>query len=432
MSTTRTHHVALVNEGAVLVRPDGTLPRFEQDLEPDDGPDPTAYASTLVGPAVHLAPVARIPDAEGRTSRDSDRLHVVALRGEPVEEGEWLAVEELPDPWAATVRSALQQHDGRAPALRPKWYRPGWHGEVESWVDAALAGTDRRRTAPVVVHRVWSISAVLRVPTDRGDLWFKACCDHFRAEAAILHRLSRRLPDLVPVLVAVDDDRGWLLMEPLVGASDDDRAPGAPAALAPVWTAAQLASLDWLDELAGAGCPDRTLDPTLAAWRHVLATSPEMELLTAEEREALLGAADEVEGRVRELWACGIPDTLSHGDLHLGNVAYDGTVLRLFDWTDACVSHPFLDGIHLASFVGFESGLEPSGIMRDFAAPWRTACPEADVDRALELAGLADLVFQSVTFAGIAEATEDGADDFTGTVAWLSRAILREVGAAPA
>ena len=50
---------------------------------------------------------------------------------------------------------------------------------------------------------------------------------------------------------------------------------------------------------------------------------------------------------------------------------------------------------------------------------------------AFELAGLADLVFQSVTFAAIDAATEEGADDFTGTVAWLSRAVLREVGALP-
>ena len=235
----------------------------------------------------------------------------------------------------------------------------------------------------------------------------------------------------MPVLVAVDDDEGWLLMEPLVGASDDDRAPGAPAALAPVWAAAQLSSLDWLDELTDAGCPDRTLEPTLAAWHRVLATSPEMELLTEEERAALLASVGEVEDRVREFWSCGIPDTLSHGDLHLGNVAYDGTTLRLFDWTDACVSHPFLDGVHLATFVGSDIGSATSDTARDFLMPWRSSHPDADVDRALELAGLADLVFQSVTFAAIADATEEGAGDFTGTVAWLSRAILREVGATP-
>ena len=134
---------------------------------------------------------------------------------------------------------------------------------------------------------------------------------------------------------------------------------------------------------------------------------------------------------MREFWSCGIPDTLSHGDLHLGNVAYDGTTLRLFDWTDACVSHPLLDAAHLAAFAGSDIGTASPAVVGDFTRHWRVACPDADVDRAVELAGLADLVFQSVTFAAIADATEDGADDFTGTVAFLSRAILREVGALP-
>ena len=67
-----------------------------------------------------------------------------------------------------------------------------------------------------------------------------------------------------------------------------------------------------------------------------------------------------------------------------------------------------------------------------FAEPWREAYPEADVDRALALAPLADLVFQTVTFAAIAAATEDGAGDFTGTVAFLVKASARRVGALPA
>ena len=41
------------------------------------------------------------------------------------------------------------------------------------------------------------------------------------------------------------------------------------------------------------------------------------------------------------------PDALVHGDLHPGNVAMrDGSIL-LFDWTDASVSHPFFDLMHL-------------------------------------------------------------------------------------
>jgi len=36
-------------------------------------------------------------------------------------------------------------------------------------------------------------------------------------------------------------------------------------------------------------------------------------------------------------------DILVHGDLHPGNVMVDGDELRIFDWSDACVSHPFFD-----------------------------------------------------------------------------------------
>jgi hypothetical protein len=196
--------------------------------------------------------------------------------------------------------------------------------------------------------------------------------------------------------------------------------------VAPAWAQAQIAALDWLDELRAAGCPERGLEATLEAWHAVLATSPEMALLTDAERQELATGTVRAEALVREFWGCGIPDTLSHGDLHPGNVAYDGHEVRIFDWTDGCVTHPFLDGSHLArvlDWYGTGEG-EADRVMQAHARPWRDAFPAADVDRALELAPLADLVFQTVTFAHIATAAEDGAGDFTGTVARLTSALL--------
>ena len=38
-----------------------------------------------------------------------------------------------------------------------------------------------------------------------------------------------------------------------------------------------------------------------------------------------------------------IPQTLVHGDLHLGNVALYEDNYILFDWTDSCIAHPFFD-----------------------------------------------------------------------------------------
>ena len=140
--------------------------------------------------------------------------------------------------------------------------------------------------------------------------------DHFIAEAAIVRRLADRIGHLVPVL-GRDGRPGRLDAHGAASrASDGDRAAGAVDAAAPLWGQAQVAALDWLDELRAAGPPERGLAATLEAWHAVLASSPEMALLTDAERQELPTATGRAEALLGEFWACGLPDTLSHGDLH--------------------------------------------------------------------------------------------------------------------
>ncbi|MBS2936210.1 aminoglycoside phosphotransferase family protein [Nocardioides sp. J2M5] len=411
---TRTIHVALADGDRVWVDDDGRLPTFLDDPEAD-GPTATATASRLLTDAVHLAPVVVLDDVR--------RLHVVGARGGAPDGGGWMAPYELPDDLGGAVATALDEHAGPPLAGRPDWYAPGWHDEVEAWIDAALARSGRTRTGALRVHRVWSISAVHTVATDRGPVWFKASCAHFGAEAAIVGVLAAHLPDLVPEVIAVERSRSWLLTEPLVGVSDDGAPAAAAEALATRWAQAQIGSVAWLDELRAAGAPDRGLEATLTAWRQALATNPELDELDAAERSALARAVPVVESRLRDLWACGFPDTLGHGDLHAGNVAFDGAHARIFDWSDGCVTHPFLDGTHLAHWIGEDSG-DVAGIVRAVLAPWREAFPAADFERAVELAPLADLVFQTVTFDQIAGAGEPGTGDLDGVVVMLTRKVL--------
>ena len=42
-----------------------------------------------------------------------------------------------------------------------------------------------------------------------------------------------------------------------------------------------------------------------------------------------------------ELATCGVPETILHDDLHHANVFADGNCLRVLDWGDASISHPF-------------------------------------------------------------------------------------------
>jgi hypothetical protein len=50
------------------------------------------------------------------------------------------------------------------------------------------------------------------VPTERGDVWFKANSPELAHEAGIVDVVAARRPDCVPPLLAVDLEAGWMLM----------------------------------------------------------------------------------------------------------------------------------------------------------------------------------------------------------------------------
>jgi hypothetical protein len=63
----------------------------------------------------------------------------------------------------------------------------------------------------------------------------------------------------------------------------------------------------------------------------------------AVEMAALAAAVPGLRAACAELAGHDVPASLVHGDLHLANVARGPRGYRFFDWTDACVAHPFLD-----------------------------------------------------------------------------------------
>lgn len=411
-----TELVALLHQGRVLITPAGTLP----ELPPlRDGADERSLAEVLalVGAEIPIAPTAKL--ADGRL------VHLVGMRDAdppPATAGADLAppAAVADAELAQVLQRALDELDpAHTPAQRPDWFRPGWFDLLEAWIDAALAPTGRRRAGPVEPFRLWSISAVVRVPTDDGVLWCKAPCPYFRTEARIHSAVARLLPDLVPDLVATEPDEGWLLMRPMTGA--DDPAPGAALEVARCWASAQLASIERVPALLAAGLQPRGVDETIAAFEALLRDSGELVLLSDDElREARAAAGPAIE-LVRRFWAAGIPDALAHGDLHLGNVAWDGADLRIFDWTDGCISHPFLDASHLVRFVDDATGADA---LRSYADAWRDVYPDVDVDTVVALAPLADLVFQTVTFDELAKATEpQSAWELGGVIARNLRAL---------
>ncbi|MET1007463.1 MAG: aminoglycoside phosphotransferase family protein [Propionibacteriaceae bacterium] len=379
--------------------------------------DLTTVVATSGDPgAIPVSPIRRLETEPRRF------LHVLGGSGEAAHhQGRWLnrrGLDRLAEPpeVVAALALAMDEVSGRAPApaYRPDWYRLGWRDEVDQWVDDRLAELGRTRTGPSTVLKLWSLSAVLRIPCGSSAVYVKATCDWFRAEPRITQALAGFAGPHLPTVLAVDVTRAWMLMEPLPGV-DDSNPPSLAVPAARVLAELQQASIAHTADLVAAGCPDRGLAATLAALHEVITESVELRLLEPEQRAAARRMETWLAAQVTELYGCGLPITISHGDLHLGNIAYDGTDLAIFDWTDACLTHPFLDAAHLVQSHGVE---RPDQVWATFAESWLQVCPEADVGRARELAPLVNQVFQTISYEGIFRHREPAAQwEMTGIVA---------------
>ena len=87
------------------------------------------------------------------------------------------------------------------------WSQPDWLEEVTTWIDAAV-----ERTGPIeeLHRRAWS--AMLRMPTAEGSVYFKASAPAHAQEAGLTEFLARRRPECTAALLAVDTGRSWMLM----------------------------------------------------------------------------------------------------------------------------------------------------------------------------------------------------------------------------
>lgn len=422
------HVCVLLHDGHVLTDGAGGLP------------------SSLGGePEIDLATRARAcgdPDAvlvapEVEAGRGSlTLLSVFGPRsGSPVD-GAWMPMDEVTDDNPAVLaflREIASVVGGVVdpPARRPAWFHPGWYDEVDAWIDHSLAARRRVRTGPTVPAKVWSLSAVLRVPCDPAPVWFKASCRHFHAEPALTRLVGGMLPEHTPPVVAADEERAWLLMDEMSGA-DEEQSEAPPEGLGPaaarIVATLQLRSLEHLEEIEDAGVPVRGLTETWHGFEEILAGSIELDELTPEELATARAHRGEVRAVFDELAALGLPETLVHGDLHPGNVAHHGEALMLYDWSDAAVSHPFLDAVHLLQRI---PELEKDATRDAYAGPWRAAYPDVDVARGLELAAQVNTIFQMVTYEQLCRAIEDASYwEMRGVVARLLKQVPERFPAA--
>jgi hypothetical protein len=325
--------------------------------------------------------------------RDREAPRAVPAGGRWVTAAEIEALPSARDGALDVVRRTLAElPPGAAPANRCLWSQPGWFSRAEAWMTRWLEAQGRPATGSVVQVRNNSISSILRAPTALGDVYLKAASHHFQTEARITTGLAVRFAEHLPVVLAADVEHSWLLME--------DFGPHLRHAPAEAWEQAlclmgelqrkAIGETAWLFSI---GAADRRL-ATLREQIPSLLDAPETRgELEPDLHARLVARAPEMQAACDALAACGVPETLIHGDLHGGNVAYRDGRITIFDWTDTAVSHPFLD---LVTFLPTERrtpvALQALGTsaaaqrLRDaYLEGWTAFATRAQLERAVAL-----------------------------------------------
>jgi hypothetical protein len=239
---------------------------------------------------------------------------------------------------------------------------------AEAWIRARV---DLVGPIELAHDRPWS--TVLRVPLADGIAWFKACAAIQAFEARLTGALFARWPDRVPRVLARDDERAWLL---LADAGIPMHALGNPPELwlraLPRYAELQQGEAAHAEDHLAHGVPDLRPATWPARYKELLSRALPLE---DHEIERLRQFAPRFAELCHELAEYGVPPSIQHDDLHMLNVYQDGETIRLVDWGDSSISHPFASLVVTYRFLEEVNELPPGdpwfARLRDaYLEPW--------------------------------------------------------------
>ncbi|WP_329002744.1 aminoglycoside phosphotransferase family protein [Kribbella sp. NBC_00709] len=327
----------------------------------------------------------------------------------------------------------VRPSDGVTSSDLAPWTKPEWYDEALPWIAQHVEAT-----GPWTQVRSWGLSNVLRIPTASGDVYFKAIAHSttikptrpdplpllFAHEPLFLQKASEDHPGAVPAPLAIESQRAWMLLPDL-------GTPLAAETDIEVWIEAvrrharlQRSYVNRPERLLEISCADRGLAVLDAELDRLLGPTQATDRLEPHERAQLPTRAKQLREAITELSSIGLPETLLHGDLHPGNVAVrDGQVLA-FDWTDASLSHPFLD---LVTFIEEErSPLSADPRVLDaYLGEWEEYASPTDLRHAFDLATQLGALHQTMTYAHLLDHVTGPSKDsmLRGGVWWLRQLL---------
>jgi hypothetical protein len=239
---------------------------------------------------------------------------------------------------------------------------------VEEWIRGHVEPSG---TIEIAYERPWA--TVLRVPLAGGVAWFKACAPLQAFEPRLTAELYARWPDRVAEVLGYDTERGWLLLADAgrpVGALGNP--PEAWLTVLPLYAELQRGEAAHVEEHLAHDVPDLRLATLPARYDELV----QLDLpLGRDEARQLRDFAPRFAELCDELAAYDVPETIQHDDLHHANLYARRGCIRVLDWGDASISHPFASLVVTFRFLEENTKLVPGdpwfARLRDaYLEPW--------------------------------------------------------------
>ncbi|OWJ66759.1 aminoglycoside phosphotransferase family protein [Inquilinus limosus] len=310
------------------------------------------------------------------------------------------------EPWGGTLDEQ---------PLRLPYARPGGPAADLAWARQVLEVRGLRPAGAPVQVRSWNLSSLWRIPVEGQMAWLKAVPPFFAHEGRLLERLAGG-----PVPRLLGQAEGRVLLAEIPG--EDLYEADRPLLLRMVGLLAGL-QRGWQGraaELLALGLPDWRAPALAAAIAAVVEKASDP--LPAADRAVLAGFVSGLPRRFADIAACGLDDTLVHGDFHPGNLRGDGDTLTLLDWGDSGVGHPLLDQPAFLTRVPADA-VDP--LQRHWQGLWRAAVPGSDPDRAAALLAPVAAARQAVIYQGFLDRIEPAERVYhrPDPAEWLARTV---------
>jgi len=227
---------------------------------------------------------------------------------------------------------------------RPVWQKNGYSSELLQWSKKNLP----EKVLSFDQIKINALSAVYKANCDNFSYYIKVVPEIFQTELGLTKYLEKNYPDSIPEVILIDYENRIIVTKEINGKMlYEVREIGPWKNTLNTYAKIQIKEMTNTDTLLKKGFLDRTMKKLR---NHIDEITMNLEKTIGDfgnditENEITLWneSVYKMKELTKEIENSKIKNSIDHGDFYCANIAISKDRIIIFDWSDGCVTHPFI------------------------------------------------------------------------------------------